>query len=343
MRTPRIVFAAKSAHSHLIRWLIDWLSKRCLYFFSNVLQKTILDSVFTFCFIRSTISMPIGRLKLAEFGRFVFGKYRFSKCADFEAYPRTQSINQPLNNMGMRRLCSKNGVCRLWGISSWSINQSINHWITWECADFAAKTECADFEAYPRTSIFAYPSLSMTSTVEPVDDASTPIWFSTTAAVDCGSANFPHGTVLFLLFFPFVISCTKRKLQVALVMFWKEPLPLIFTAYLGRWTVGNVIFRGRINSRHNSFFERGITLDRIGHQEKAEISCLFKQQPLTKRSFKTTGKTTPPTFTGVDMNLQSFKSLCHEVLRFKKIPTIFFFFFLLNLRVESFPFMIENG
>ena len=33
--------------------------------------------------------------------------------------PRTQSINQPSNNMEVRRLCSKNGVRRLWGISSY--------------------------------------------------------------------------------------------------------------------------------------------------------------------------------------------------------------------------------
>ena len=46
--------------------------------------------------------MPINWLKLAEFGRFVSGKHRFSKCADFEAkrgcadfeaYPRTMQSN----------------------------------------------------------------------------------------------------------------------------------------------------------------------------------------------------------------------------------------------------------
>ena len=32
-----------------------------------------------------------------------------------------------------------------------SLNQSINHWITWECADFEAKRGGADFEPHPRT------------------------------------------------------------------------------------------------------------------------------------------------------------------------------------------------
>ena len=63
--------------------------------------------------------MPISRLELAEFGRFVSGKYRFLKRADFEAYPRTQSINQPLKNIRVRRLWGKHGVRRLWGISSY--------------------------------------------------------------------------------------------------------------------------------------------------------------------------------------------------------------------------------
>ena len=37
------------------------------------------------------ITTPIGRLDLEEFGRFLSGKYRFLKCADFEA--RTESAN----------------------------------------------------------------------------------------------------------------------------------------------------------------------------------------------------------------------------------------------------------
>ena len=77
--------------------------------------------------------MPIGRLELAEFGRFVPGQYRCLKwadfaaktgCADFAGFSRTQSINQPSNNMGVRRLCSKNGVRRFCGVFSYSINQS---------------------------------------------------------------------------------------------------------------------------------------------------------------------------------------------------------------------------
>ena len=121
LRTP--VFASKSAYPDVIRWLIDWLAEGCLYFFPFFLENH-LGFRLHFCSIRSMITMPIGGLKLAELGRVVSGKCRFLKCADFEAYPRTQSINQPSNNMGVRRLWSKNGVRRLWGISSYSINQS---------------------------------------------------------------------------------------------------------------------------------------------------------------------------------------------------------------------------
>ena len=56
--------------------------------------------------------MPIGRVKLAEFGRFVSGKYRFLKCtdfaaktrcADFEAYPRTVIFVDPLLALEKKR------------------------------------------------------------------------------------------------------------------------------------------------------------------------------------------------------------------------------------------------
>ena len=51
------------------------------------------------------------------------------ECADFETYLRTQSINQPLDNMEVRRLCSKTG--------------------------------CADFETYPRTQSINQPLNNM--------------------------------------------------------------------------------------------------------------------------------------------------------------------------------------
>ena len=113
-------YASKSAHSHVFWWLIGWLDKHCLYFFSIFLGNHLRFGLY-FCFRQRMITRPIDRLELAEFGPFVSGKYRFSKCADFEAKtgcadfeacPRTQSINQPSNNMGVRRL---------WGISSYCI------------------------------------------------------------------------------------------------------------------------------------------------------------------------------------------------------------------------------
>ena len=59
------------------------------------------------------------------------------ECADFEAYPRTQSINQPSNNMGVRRLWSKHGVRRLWNVSAYFVhkihckNSNTFRWIDW--------------------------------------------------------------------------------------------------------------------------------------------------------------------------------------------------------------------
>ena len=74
-------FASKSAHS---QWLIDWLGKSCLYFFP-VFVGNHPEFRLHFCFTRRMITMPIGRLELAKFGRFVSGKCRFLKCAGFEA------------------------------------------------------------------------------------------------------------------------------------------------------------------------------------------------------------------------------------------------------------------
>ena len=98
-------------------WLIDWVNVACTFFHFFV-ENHFRFRLF-FCFVRSTITRPIGRLELAEFGWFVSGKYRFLKCTDFEAYPRSQSINQPLKNVRVRRLWSKNGVRRLWDLSSY--------------------------------------------------------------------------------------------------------------------------------------------------------------------------------------------------------------------------------
>ena len=64
-------------------WLINWVNVACTSFPSFLDNH--LRFCLHFCFIRRMISMPIGRLELTEFGRFVSGKYRFLKCADFEA------------------------------------------------------------------------------------------------------------------------------------------------------------------------------------------------------------------------------------------------------------------
>ena len=106
-----------------VDWLIDWVNVVCTFFpFS---ARYHLSFRLHFCFIQSMITRPIGRLELAEFGRFGSGENRFIKCPDFEAYPRTQSINQPSNNMRVRKLWSKNGVRRLWGVSSYSQIQQL--------------------------------------------------------------------------------------------------------------------------------------------------------------------------------------------------------------------------
>ena len=80
------VSASVSALSHVIQWLIDWLSERCSCSFFPFFVGNHFRFRLHFCFKRSTTTMPIGRLELAEFGRFVSGKYRFLKCSDFSDY-----------------------------------------------------------------------------------------------------------------------------------------------------------------------------------------------------------------------------------------------------------------
>ena len=114
-------------------WLIDWVNIACVFF--HFLIGNHLRFRLHFYFIRSTITMPISRLELAEFGRFVSGKYRLLKCADFEAYSRVQSINQST-------IIKHGSAQTLRHILVF--NQSINHRITWECTDFEASPR-ADF------------------------------------------------------------------------------------------------------------------------------------------------------------------------------------------------------
>ena len=106
------------------------------------------------------------------------------KCADFEANPRTQSINQPWITWECADFDSKSShsinQCNHrigMGVAQTEANprtQSINQpWITWECADFEANPrtqsinqpwitwECADFEANTRTQSINQPSNSM--------------------------------------------------------------------------------------------------------------------------------------------------------------------------------------
>ena len=71
----------------LLDWLIDWVNVACASF--PFFLKNRLEFCVHVYFIRRSITRPIGRLDLAEFGRCLSGKYGFLKCADFEAYPRT--------------------------------------------------------------------------------------------------------------------------------------------------------------------------------------------------------------------------------------------------------------
>ena len=102
-------------------WLIDWISVAGTFFSIFCRKPSQIPSLFLFCTGQDPYAYS--RLRLAEVGRFVSGK-----CSIFK----------------VRRLWSKNGERRLWGMSLYSINQSINHWIRWERADF---------EVYPRTVV----------------------------------------------------------------------------------------------------------------------------------------------------------------------------------------------
>ena len=119
---PRFCFTVCALPFYsMVDWLIGWLGKTLFPFFVENRLRFRLH----LCFIQMMITTPIGRLELAEFGRFVSRKHRFLKCADFEAYPHSQSINQPQSSMWVRRL---------WGLSSYS-HESAGHrhhdW--WSC------------------------------------------------------------------------------------------------------------------------------------------------------------------------------------------------------------------
>ena len=89
---PRFCFKSLCSPMLFGGWLIDWVNVAGTpfpFFLENHCRFGL-----HFCFIRRMITMPIGRQELAEFGRFVAGKYRFLKCADFEAYPYTKMIRE---------------------------------------------------------------------------------------------------------------------------------------------------------------------------------------------------------------------------------------------------------
>ena len=79
----------------MVDWLIGWANIAGIFF--PFFLKNHLGFHLHFCFIRRMIPMPIGRLELAEIGRLFFREVPICK---------------------VRRLWSKNGVRRLWDISS---------------------------------------------------------------------------------------------------------------------------------------------------------------------------------------------------------------------------------
>ena len=106
------VFASKSAHSHVIRWLIDWLSTRIC------LKVCAPRFCFKVCALWKLILSGNKPTKLGQlqptYGHSNFTAYKTkmkteSKMVSHKKWKRlqatlTQSINQPSNNMGMRRL-----------------------------------------------------------------------------------------------------------------------------------------------------------------------------------------------------------------------------------------------
>ena len=122
--------ASKSAHSPVIRCLIDWLSTRvCLKVCA--LWKSILPG---------NKPTKLGQLQPI---------YGHSDYPSYETKVKTES------KMVSYKKWKKNYKQR-------PPNQSINHRITYECTDFAAKTGCADFETCPCIvySIFFHRSAS---------------------------------------------------------------------------------------------------------------------------------------------------------------------------------------
>ena len=95
-------------------WLIDWVNVACTSF--SFFLENHLEIRLHFCFMRRMITRPISRLDLAEFGRFLSGKFRFlncpdfaakTGCADFEALPRTVNWIFILDQFYRNTLCTQ--------------------------------------------------------------------------------------------------------------------------------------------------------------------------------------------------------------------------------------------
>ena len=121
-------YASKSAHSHVIRWLIDRLTTRICF---KVCAPR-------FCFkVNALKKSTLPRNNPTKLGQLQ-PTYGHSDRPSYKTKMKTES------KMIFYKKVEKEYRQPL-------VNQSINHRITWECADFEVKTGCADFESYPRT------------------------------------------------------------------------------------------------------------------------------------------------------------------------------------------------
>ena len=164
LRTP---FLLQSLHTPLWfdGWLIDWVHIACT-FFPFFSKKNHLRFDFHFFSIRKMTFMPLDRLEWSSLVGL------FPGSIDFQS---AQTLRHTL-----------------------VLNQSINHRITWGCADFEAKTGCADFETYPWRFLFSPLGMATTTTrstrkrLRALSDACRSRWVAPTHPSTIGDIAFWH-------------------------------------------------------------------------------------------------------------------------------------------------------
>ena len=145
------------------------------------------------------------------------------------------------------------------------LNQSINRWTTWECADFAAKTECADFEAYPRTQSINQPLNNM--------------GVRRLCSKKRSAQTLRHVLVLIQTIHP-QRHCYRRKESIVLFFSNLKRCTSVFVSRQQRVCEFSIVQHVRQKRKSNeSFLSRGNRPDRQDHSEEPVVrDCVINRQ-----------------------------------------------------------------